>query len=431
MRRLRRVVVVACAVLAGCAGMLQRPAPDVAMSWRRATPVDGAVRVGSAERDVTPPVGAWLAGFAPGRASTRVAEPLKARVLVLVVGERRFAIVGIDNLGFLREDVDWIKQGLPGFALGDVFVCASHTHAGPDALGLWGKLLRTSGRDPAYVAQVRAAVAVATAEALAAAVPAAFVHGESHLPAEGLVKNVNRRGVFDRRVVVLHARALADGRPVGTLLHLACHPEVRPRGDTSLSADFVGPLCDQWRARGHGQAVFVNGALGALVSPAVEPRDAVGVAAFGARACDVAEAALRTAEPLPVDAIEVARADVYLPLRTTGFRLGRLTTVLPRETHAGAARSTVGWLRLGGFEAVAIPGEIEPVFAEELRIALRKPRLVVFGLCDDEVGYLLRGVDAVDPGFAYERSMSACRDAGERVRAAVVGVSTAAAAAPR
>lgn len=431
MRRLRLAALVASAAFAGCAGVLERPAPAAPMAWRRATAADGPLRVGSAERDVTPLVGAWLAGFDPARASTRVAEPLKARVLVVVVGDRRLAIVGVDNLGFLREDVDWIKQGLAGFALGDVFVCASHTHAGPDALGLWGRLLRTSGRDPAYVAQVRAAVAAATAEALAAAVPAAFVRGEALLPPEGLLKNVNRRGVFDRRLVVLHARALADGRPVGTLLHFACHPEVRPRSDTSLSADFVGPLCDQWRARGHGQAVFVNGALGALVSPAVEPRDATGVAAFGARACDVAEAALAAAEPLAVDAVEVARADVYLPLRTTGFRLGRLTTVLPRETHAGAARSTVGWLRLGDFEAVAIPGEIEPVFAEELRIALRKPRLVLFGLCDDEVGYLLRGVDAVDPEFAYERSMSACRDAGERVRAAVVGVSGAAAAAPR
>jgi hypothetical protein len=417
--------------LAGCAGVLQRPVPGEAMAWRAVTAVGGPVCVGSAERDVTPPIGAWLAGYDPARAATQVAEPLKVRVLVVAAAGRRIAIVGVDNLGFLREDVDWLKQGIAGFALGDVFVCASHTHAGPDAIGLWGRLLLTSGRDPAYLGTVREATAAAVAEALAGAVPATLAHGEALLPAEGLVQNVNRRGVFDRRLTVLHARAVADGRPVGTLLHLACHPEVRPRSDASLSADFVGPLCDGWRARGHGQAVFVNGAIGALVSPAVRPRDASGVAAFGARACAVAEAALRAAEPLPVDAIDVARADVYLPLRTTGFRLGRLTTVLPREAHGGAARSTVGWLRLGAFEAVAVPGEIEPVFAEELRVALRKPRLVVFGLCDDEVGYLLRGVDAVDPGFAYERSMSACRDAGERVRAALVGVSAAAGKAPR
>jgi hypothetical protein len=45
----------------------------------------------------------------------------------------------------------------------------------------------------------------------------------------------------------------------------------------------------------------------------------------------------------------------------------------------------------------------------------------VFGLVDDEVGYIMRGVDAVDPEFAYERTMSPSRDAGELLRAAIVG----------
>ena len=39
-----------------------------------------------------------------------------------------------------------------------------------------------------------------------------------------------------------------------------------PRRNTKISADFVGVLCDEWRARGHGQAVFVNGALGAMIA---------------------------------------------------------------------------------------------------------------------------------------------------------------------
>jgi hypothetical protein len=130
---------------------------------------------------------------------------------------------------------------------------------------------------------------------------------------------------------------------------------------------------------------------------------------------------LAAAAPLPVDAIEVARADVFLPMASAGFRLGRLTTALERELFDGAARSTVGWLRIGAFEALALPGEAEPGYAERLRAELARPQLRVFGLCDDEVGYLLRDQEAADPEYAYERSMSPCRSAGERVRAAVVG----------
>ena len=55
-----------------------------------------------------------------------------------------------------------------------------------------------------------------------------------------------------QKIAVLHcesrARALDDDRPLGTLLHLACHPEVMPRRNRLLSADFVGDLCDAWRA---------------------------------------------------------------------------------------------------------------------------------------------------------------------------------------
>jgi hypothetical protein len=417
----RWFLLVASVALSGCAGLFQRSRPNVPQEYAVCTAATGDLRVGSAEREITPPVGGYLAGFDLGRRSTAVATPLKVRVLVFELAERRFAIVGLDNLGAMREDTDWLKSGLPGFANGDVFVCSSHTHAGPDLIGLWGSYLWTSGRDPGYVALLRAALRDAVAEAQANAAPARLVRGGSRLPAQGLVKNSNRRECFDRRVDVLQALALDDGRPLGTLLHLACHPEVLPRRNTTISADFVGELCDQWRERGHGQAVFVNGALGAMVSPDVKPRDTEGLRKFGTAACDLAEQALATAESVPVDAIEVRRRDVYVPLESLGFRLGQLTMALQRQLFDGAARSTVGYLRIGTFEAVAVPGEMEPAMAQKVRAELHRADLVLFGLCDDELGYLMREQDARDPEFAYERDVSACLRAGEIVRTAITG----------
>jgi hypothetical protein len=379
------------------------------------------LRVGSAERDITPPVGEYMGGFDIARTSTAIGSPLKVRALVIETGNRRFAILGIDSLGLMRGDVDFIKSGLGGFANGDVFVCSSHTHAGPDPIGIWGWYFLTSGRDSAYAGVIRAAARAAVLEARKNAAPARWRRGQSMLPEAGLVKNANRSFVFDRRVRVLHAEAIDDGRPLGTLLHFACHPEVLPRRNTLISSDFVGVLCDEWRRRGHGQAVFVNGALGAMISPHVKQRNMDGVTDFGLTACDLCEAALDHSEPMPVDAIEVRRADVYLPMVAAAFRIGRLTTALQRDVFSGAARTSVGYLRMGAFEAVAIPGEMEPALAEQLRGQLGKPDLVIFGLCDDEVGYLMRDQEAIDPLYAYERSMSPCRSAGERVRRALTG----------
>jgi hypothetical protein len=429
----RATLTLALAFLSSCSGVFQRSLPDRVDAYAVDVAVapDGELRVGSAERDVTPAVGSYLAGFDMARTSTAVSSPLKVRALVIATARRSFAIVGIDNLGVMREDVDWIKAGLHGFANGDVFVCASHTHAGPDLIGLWGWYFMSSGRDRDYLVALRRATAEAVEAAVAAAAPATFVLGDALLPPRGLVKNANRAGVFDRRVTVLHARAVADGKPLGTLLHLSCHPEVMPRRNTAISADFVGDLCDEWRVRGHGQAVFSNGELGAMISPDVKERDAVGVRAFGVQACDICERALASARPLAVDAIEVRRRDVYLPMIAAGFRIGRLTTVLQRELFDGYARSTVGYLRIGAFEAIAVPGEMEPALAARLRASLHRPELVVFGLCDDEVGYLLRDQEAHDPEFAYERSMSPCRSAGELVAAAITGPVDRATAADR
>ncbi|MDO8349307.1 MAG: hypothetical protein Q7T30_03650, partial [Planctomycetota bacterium] len=184
--------------MAGCAGVFQRARPE--RPQEHAVTARGELRVGSAERDVTPAVGCYLAGFDLARASTAVASPLKVRALALELGGRRFAIVGIDNLGVMREDADWIKAGLVGFANGDVFLCSSHTHAGPDLIGLWGWYFVTSGRDRSYVARLRVACAEAVAEALAKAAPARLVRGQALLPPDGLVKNANRAGVFDRRI---------------------------------------------------------------------------------------------------------------------------------------------------------------------------------------------------------------------------------------
>jgi hypothetical protein len=414
----RRALALACSVVAaGCAGLFQEAMPDTAAAFHRVA--TGELRVGAAEADITPDDEQYLAGFDLARRSEGVHSALKARAFVVSVGEESVAIVGVDNLGLQRHDADWIKASIAGIPNGCVFLCSSHTHAAPDLVGLWGFYLLTTGRDHAYLMKVRDGVCAAVAAAQAGARPARLVRGEAALAADGPVRNSNRPGVFDRRVTVLHAVDVESGAPLGTLLHLACHPEVMRRGNTLVSADFVGALCDGWRASGRGQAVFVNGALGAMVSP--RPDGEEGVTGMGASLVELAHGALERAKPVEVRDLEVRRRDVYLPMQTFGLSLARLTMVVPRPLHRGCARTTVGYLRLGEFEACTVPGEGEPGWAQRIAAASHRPDLLVFGLTDDEVGYLLSDRDAHDPEFAYERSMSPGPLAGEIVLGALVG----------
>ena len=172
---------------------------------------------------------------------------------------------------------------------------------------------------------------------------------------------------------------------------------------------------------GLGQAVFVNGALGAMITP--EPSGLEGMQVMTDALMETGREALDQAAPVDVRELEVRRRDVYMPLTSTGLLLGRLTMVIPRRAYGGHMRSTVGSLRIGPIEAVCVPGEMEPTLAQRIRDTLGAPDLLVFGLVDDEVGYLMREVDAKDPLFAYERSMSPMVDAGEVVFEAVTGES--------
>ena len=200
------------------------------------------------------------------------------------------------------------------------------------------------------------------------------------------------------------------------LLLLQCGPGLQApalyvlcRSGAKLAlAPRVGRRCDaaprlsavRFGATAQGVGVLVTAALAAGLA-AVGPTTSDDDTRIGGRA------AARSEEPGGT-----RRRRVLAGLVATYVAGGRLWTTL----------FALACSLLGAFEAVAVPGEMEPGLAQQVRAELGRPDLVVLGLCDDEVGYLMREQEAVAPLFAYERSMSPCRRAGELVRAALTGV---------
>ena len=276
-----------------------------------------------------------------------------------------------------------------------------------------------SGRDAAVLTQMRRAVAEAVLDAERQAVPARLRIGRARLPREGFVRNTNVGGVMDQRVVVLDAVEPESGKAIGSLVHLACHPEVFRRGNSRISSDFVGPLCAGWRAAGRGACVFVNGALGAMITP--RPSGDEGLPVMVEKLLETATAASDVAVDLEAREIEIRRADLFMPLTSPGFLAGKLTMAIERASYEGYLKTGVAYLRFGDLEIAGVPGEMEPALAERIRRDCGKPDLVLFGLCDDEVGYLMRVQDARDSNYEYERLMSPDVWSGERVREALIG----------
>jgi neutral ceramidase len=218
-----------------------------------------SVLAGAASADITPPIGLAMGGYgARAGVSSGLADPLRARAVVLSDGTTELALVVCDLLGVGSDLVDESRRAiedLTGIPPANVLVAATHTHSGPAGIR------RQSGPD--YVAQTAAKAAGAVAMAQAAMVPVRLVAGAAELSSISL----NRRhpaGPIEDRLRVLVADAGRDRPPVFSLVSYACHSTVREHDNLDYSADWPGAMARSIEAGVGGTAVYMQGAAGDL-----------------------------------------------------------------------------------------------------------------------------------------------------------------------
>ncbi|MCS6918652.1 MAG: neutral/alkaline non-lysosomal ceramidase N-terminal domain-containing protein [Fimbriimonadales bacterium] len=226
------------------------------------------LQAGAAASKITPSKQVYLAGYSPNRPNTGgVHDDIWVRVLVLQVGQERIAIAVCDLLGLLRDDVQKIRQRVRAVPPNRVIVACTHVHSAPDTIGLWGPQPTVSGRDNEYVNFVIDTVARTIDEAASRLQPATMGFAKTRV--EGIAYNYRVKEILDTEAAVLQVRSKADNKPIATLTNFACHPEVL--NNDQLTADFPNWFYRTIEAQGGGVAIFVNGALGGMVSPAANP----------------------------------------------------------------------------------------------------------------------------------------------------------------
>src|SRR5690606_6649548 len=85
--------------------------------------------------------GLSLGGFDGGRVAVGIHTPITARALALTDGAERLLLLVLDLPGFDQELSTRIRAEAAtatGWPQDRVWVAATHTHAAPDLLGLWG-----------------------------------------------------------------------------------------------------------------------------------------------------------------------------------------------------------------------------------------------------------------------------------------------------
>ncbi len=395
----------------------------------------------------------WLAGFAPNRPAQGINDPLTARALVLRQGGVSVALVAIDAIGLTHENVIALRQSIDQAALGltHVLVAATHTHDAPDTLGLWsngrlGPLL--TDFDQGYLDRVLTGARDAVLEALAHLTPAELQATSATLPSEGFVRDSRPPIVYDHTLAAARFVAHDSGETIATLVSWGNHPEALGAHGRLISADYP----HYWREgveRGlpppngcvglGGVCLFFVGPIGGLMTPSgvtVPERDGQGVVsedgvnkarALGERLSHrtvqlLTDPSLRP-EASPRLAL-VART-VFVPIEGV-FRWPIILGLIHPGWFSGRARTEIDALRLGELEILAVPGELYPEISEggvesppgadfpgpprevpPLRSQMRGSVRMIFGLANDELGYLIPRTEwDTRPPFAYGRDQT-------------------------
>ena len=89
------------------------------------------MRVGHGVAEIPVPAGSRMGGYADRRgASTGTADPLEAHVVTITDGGHTLALVVLDLVCVNVDLAAAVRAAVPA---DDVWVCATHTHSGPEA----------------------------------------------------------------------------------------------------------------------------------------------------------------------------------------------------------------------------------------------------------------------------------------------------------
>jgi hypothetical protein len=282
-----------------------------------------ALDAAAAKIDITPDLKSektLLAGFdATGRKAEGVHDPLYARLVLMREGGTTVALVGLDLLGFYHNDVVDLRRlagfDVPGRAL---FVGSTHTHSGPDTLGLWGPLPGVSGVNKKYQRRIKQKIAESLKLLESRLRPVRAEAGRRELDPRGLCRDTRDPQVIDPDLAVLRLIG-GDGKAVATVVNWSCHPEVLQRASHLVTADFPGPLCARVEEKTGGACLYFQGMIGGLMTPDAAAQNFYEAYRIGTTVADAALALKPAAGPRRALAVRSAR--VLVPVENARFRL--------------------------------------------------------------------------------------------------------------
>ncbi len=435
-------------------GYDERPAEEISSNFLEGSEsfIDEAQAeywsAGFARRNLTPTdiddTRYFLGGYLkfPAQEVTGVIDELCVRAVVLDdnSGRGAAAFAWIDGVGFMNADIKEIRSRLTDITgtgkLISIDVGSTHTHSAIDTQGLWGNIPK-SGRNEAYINSVIEKTADAIREAYNSKTEGTLYYSSKLCPE--MFYDGRAPYSIDEKIHLFRFVPNDTAKKEIYIANFGAHPVNLDHSNSELSGDFPYYVEQAVTAEKNADFIFVQGAIGGAIYINTDYR--VGISEELTAFEKMQEYSLIVADILYYlaqngEAVEpilnVAHAQVDFEVNNFIFLLaesaGLCNANAFKENGKIYLTSEIGYIEIGkNIKIIEAPGEVMPelvyggfYFADEAFNGTEYPyaalntyfaesdEVLVFGLCNDAVGYIVPDNDysASNEEGHYEETVS-------------------------
>jgi len=223
------------------------------------------MKVGYSIRDITPPVGVRLGGYAHrlGKPSQIVHDPLYTSAIFLSSNKEDILLIHADILGIYRNLADEIKKLIhkeTGIKIDNIFFTTTHTHSGPETvIPMWPNTFPYSLEEKellnSWLSKFKEKVVEASIEAYNNS-SFSFINVGTAYCQNVSFNRTFRNNVIDPQIPFI---LFKNSNNKILLTNYSCHPVCNV--DFGISADYPGVLYDNLKRNGF-ENFFTLGAAG-------------------------------------------------------------------------------------------------------------------------------------------------------------------------
>ena len=357
----------------------------------------------------------YIAGYHTGWEITGVLDAQQARALWLSDGTASMLLISVDCVALGNDTVQAIRERLSDFCrrtgCGSVNVVATHTHAGVDTLGLWGPV-GIDGKNSAFMENVIDGAVAAAQAAYADRCEGTLSYSATETA--GLQEDSRSPHVFDHHLYQLHFTPADDAHNGIRLVSFAAHAEALRSDNTLVSRDFPGAVCDIITEKTGEDVLFLPGAIGGLIMTpelkqgAFDARENLRLTGEAIASCALSAEEGRRLLP----ALNCSQVRWETPLDNTIFLYYKFLGILQNDVRQALTgtyylQTELTVLGLGDLALALLPGEIfpelvfggeyqhygtggeNPVPLQEIAAGYGVENLLIIGLCNDMLGYIV------------------------------------------